>query len=89
MHSNKDSRRSESKPIRGLKEELSRLKPKGPMGSAGGVFESEAKVGGSACCWELFGGWRRGADEPQVERSCRTSRFTIRTNTTTRSSSTG
>lgn len=43
--------------------ELSRLTSKGPIGSAGGVFESEAKVGGSACCWELFGGWRRGADD--------------------------
>jgi hypothetical protein len=42
--------------------ELSRLKLKGPIRSAGGVFESEAKEGGSACCWELFGGWRLGAE---------------------------
>lgn len=69
--------------------ELSRLKPKGPIGSAGGVFESEAKEGGSACCWELFRGWRRGVGGRQAERSCRTNKFTIRTNTTTKSSSTG
>lgn len=68
--------------------ELPRLKPKEPIGRAGGVFESEAKEGGSACFWE-FGGWWRGAGGRQAERSCLTNKFTIRTNTTTRSSSTG
>lgn len=47
--------------------ELSRLKQKGPIGSASGVFESEAKEGGSACCWELFGGCWCGAGCLQAE----------------------
>lgn len=55
MRSNKDATRSKSKPIGGLNMELPRLKPKEPIGRAGGVFESEAKEGGSACFWE-FGG---------------------------------
>lgn len=67
VQSNEDLSRSKPKPIGGLKVELSRLPPEGPIDSAGGVFESEAKEGGSACCWELFGGWRRGAEGPQAE----------------------
>lgn len=46
MRSNEDSTRSKSKPIGGLKVESSRLKSRGPIGSPGGVFESEAKEGG-------------------------------------------
>ena len=65
VQSNEDLSRSKPKPIGGLKVELSRLPPEGPIDSAGGVFESEAKEGGS--CWELFGGWRRGAEGPQAE----------------------
>lgn len=67
VHSNEDLSRSKPKPIGGLKVGLSRLPAEGPIESAGGVFESEAKEGGSACCWELFGGWRRGAEGPQAE----------------------
>ncbi|XP_016830671.1 LOW QUALITY PROTEIN: cyclin-dependent kinases regulatory subunit 1 [Cricetulus griseus] len=46
--------------------ELSRPLPGRPIGGAGGVFESEAKEGGSACCWESSGGRRRGAEGPRA-----------------------
>lgn len=89
LHFIYESWRRQGQPIGDFRMELSRLWPKRPIPSAGGVFESEAKEGGNACCWELSAGPLCGAGRPRAEQSCRTNKFTIRTNTTTRSSSTG